>query len=189
MYHHTKLEVEQMTSDWHHHKEARDYAISLKDKRARAALRGVHSLLLESSGAIPLHFLERQLRPKCPLDLRVLYPCIARLFSDWTETPRGFSLPEKENLRQFNEAKKYISRLSSEREKVAQSNFIGILCEATLQGDEAIDLMFCCELLHPILSDDRVLDAILSGEAEDHAIHLSQNEEAWDRLWRQDDIS
>lgn len=178
-----------MTVNWHHHEEARDFAISLRDKRARAALRGVHTLLLESSGTIPLNFLEHRIQPKSALDLRILYTCISHLFSEWSESKREFNQCPNAKLTQVAEAREYVSRQKSEREKIAQSNFIAIIFQTEIQGNESIDLLFCCELLHPILSNNKTLDDILSGSAENSAIQLSQDNDAWDKLWQQDGLS
>ncbi len=167
-----------MPPELRNHNEAMAYALSLTDHRARAGLRGVHTLLLECSGATPLHFLERRLCPRFPLDLRVLYAGVSRLFSEWTETVGEVSQRECDNVAQLVAARQYVTELRSERERIAQSNLLGILCEADLREGEVVDALFCCELLHPILSDDESLDAILSGEAEQAAGDWS-HEDGW----------
>ncbi|MCC9608916.1 hypothetical protein LOC68_07865 [Blastopirellula sp. JC732] len=164
-----------MNTNWLHHEEARNYAVAIEDRQARAALRGVHTLLLESCGATPLYSLERQLRPIFPLDLRVVYRCVASLFSEWKENAREAHLTKNENVRNLDNAKEYVSRLNGEREKTAQLNFVQLLCEAALKENKVIDVLFCCELLHPILSDDDALDNILSGRAENCSVDVWQD--------------
>src|SRR4051812_17271553 len=93
--------------------EAQRFANAVSNVAARAALRGVHTLILEAGGAPPLHFLPERYSPIQLLDILIFYKVVERLFAGWTDEFRAF--PEvpgnRDRISQLQEAKALISTL------------------------------------------------------------------------------
>jgi hypothetical protein len=157
-----------MNYAFEHHLEAQRYADITPSLTARAALRGIHTLILECAGG-NLHFLPDRFQPIQTLDVLFFYKVVARLFAEWTEEIRD--LPEasgnRECVLQLQEAKDLIPTLPTQRAQVGLANFISILLATPVPRGTFIDALFCCRLVSVLLSDLESLESILRGEAEE----------------------
>lgn len=157
-----------MNHAFEHHLEAQRYAATVNNNSARAALRGIHELILECAG-MSLHFLPGRYQPIQTLDVLFFYKAVERLFAEWTDEIR--ILPEaagnRERLLQLREARGLISTLPTERAKVGLANFIAILLATPIPAGTFIDALFCCRLVSVLLSYPESLERILRGEAEE----------------------
>jgi hypothetical protein len=155
-----------------HHLEAQRYADTVTSIPARAALRGIHTLILETGG-LQLRFLPERYHPIQPLDVLVYYKVVERLFAAWTDEMRR--LPEapgnRDRLLQLQEAEALIPALSTKRARIGLANFIAILLATPLPVGVVIDALYCSRLLSVLLSYPGLLERILSGEAEKDAIY------------------
>jgi hypothetical protein len=155
-----------------HHLEAQRYADTVSDSRARAALRVIHNMILESAGW-DLRVLPERYQPTATLDVLLLYRAVARLFVAWTERPRN--LPDspgtRDRLALLDEAESLVHATTTERVRVGLSNFISILLASPIPSGQTVDVLFCCRLVSVLLSFPGLLDRILSGEAEKDAVY------------------
>jgi hypothetical protein len=162
-----------MSSGFEHHLEAQRHADAVTSLRARAALRLLHRLILETV-ELQLHFLPERCLPVHTLDVLFLYRAVERLFAEWTDEIRR--LPEapgnRERLLQRPEAEALIQTLPTERARVGLANFISILLATPIPAGTFIDALFCCRLVSVLLSYPGLLERILSGEAEKDAIYV-----------------
>jgi hypothetical protein len=160
-----------MNQGFQHHREAQRYAEALTHLRARAALRYLHRLILES-GSLQLYFLPERYEPAHVVDALLLYRAVARLFAEWTDEIR--SLPEvpgnRERLLQLREAEALIPTLPMERARVGLANFIAILLATPIPAGTFVDALFCSRLVAVLLSHPGLLGRILGGEPE--AVHV-----------------
>jgi hypothetical protein len=156
-----------MSAVFEHHLEAQRYADTVTNPAARAALRGIHHLILEARGS-PLRFQPERYRPSRTLDLPFFYQAVERLFADWTDEVRR--LPEvpgnREQLLQLQQAEALIPALSTARAQAGLANFISIPLATPIPPGTFVDALFCCRLLSILLSHPGCLDRILSGQAE-----------------------
>jgi hypothetical protein len=161
-----------MNHVFEHHLEAQRYADTVTSIPARAALRGIHNLILESSGS-PLRFLPERYRPVKTLDVLFFYRAVERLFTEWTDEVR--ELPEapgnRDRLLQLQEAEALIPSLSTERARVGLANFISIRLATPIPAGTFIDALFCSRLLSVLLSYPGLVEGILRGETEKEAIY------------------
>jgi hypothetical protein len=156
-----------MSHGFQHHHEAQRYAEALTNLQARAGLRYLHRLILET-GSLRLYFLPERYEPAHTIDVLLLYRAVERLFAEWTEDIR--SLPEvtgnRERLLQLREAEALIPALPTDRAKVGLANFISILLATPIPAGTFVDALFCPRLVAVLLSYPGLLDRILSGEPE-----------------------
>jgi hypothetical protein len=156
-----------MSHGFQHHHEAQRYAEALTNLQARAALRYLHRLILESV-SLQLYFLPERYKPAHTVDALLLYQVVGRLFSEWSDEIR--SLPEvpgnRDRLLQLREAEGLIPTLPTERARVGLTNFISILLATPIPAGTFVDALFCSRLVAVLLSYPGLLDRILSGEPE-----------------------
>lgn len=162
-----KKDVNPMNHDFERHHEAQSYMESLTSLSARAALRALHNLILDTGSKHP-RFLPERCQPVQTLDLLYLYRAVARLFTEWTEQPRR--LPEspgnRKRLLQLPEAEALIPTLPTELAQLGLANFINILLATPIPAGMFVDALFCSRLVAVLLSHPGLLDSILSGEPE-----------------------
>jgi hypothetical protein len=156
-----------MSHGFEHHHEAQRYAEALTSLPARAALRVIHTLILET-GSLQLRFLPERYQSVQTVDALYLYQAVGRLFAEWTDEIRP--LPEapgnRERLLQLQAAEALIPNLPTERARVGLANFIFILLATPIPAGKFVDALFCSRLVAVLLSYPGLLDRILSGEPE-----------------------
>lgn len=155
-----------MNGSFEHHLEAQRFADGVANDAARAALRGVHNLILETAGG-QLRFLPERYRPVHTFDVHFFYRIVEKLFREWTDKVK--LLPEipdnRDRLLQLPEAMTLVSAMHSEAARAGLANFIGLLLATPLPVGTVVDVLFCCRLLLVLLAPDS-LERILSGAAE-----------------------
>jgi hypothetical protein len=156
-----------MAHAFERHLEAQRYADTVTSLPGRAALRVIHTFILETAGS-ELRFLPERYRPVQTLDVLFFYQAVERLFAEWTDEIRR--LPEvpgnRERLLQLQEAEALIPTLPTGRARVGLANFISILLATPIPAGTFVDALFCSRLVAVLLSYPGLLDRILSGEAE-----------------------
>lgn len=159
-----------MSGFFEHHLEAQRFADGVANDAARAALRGVHNLILETAGG-QLRFLPERYRPVQTLDVLFFYCIVETLFREWTHEVKH--LPEipdnRDRLLQLPEAMTLVSAMHSATARAGLANFIGLLLATPLPVGASIDVLFCCRLLLVLLAPES-LERILSGAAECEAV-------------------
>ncbi|HTU90804.1 MAG TPA: hypothetical protein VMF69_12065 [Gemmataceae bacterium] len=156
-----------MSNGFERHLEAQRHAEAITSLPARAALRYLHRLILETVG-LQLYFLPERYQSIHTVDSLFLYQAVERLFAEWTDEIR--CLPEapgnRERLLRLQEAEDLIPTLPTERARVGLANFISILLATPVPARTFVDALFCSRLVAVLLSYPGLLDRILSGEAE-----------------------
>lgn len=156
-----------MSHGFEHHHEAQRYAEAITNLPARAALRFLHRLILETGGS-ELYFLPERYQAVHTVDVLFLYQAVGHLFAEWTDERRR--LPEtpgnRERLLHLQEAKELIPTLPTEPARVGLDNFISILLATPIPAEAFVDALFCSRLVAVLLSYPGLLDRILSGEPE-----------------------
>ncbi len=156
-----------MTHAFQRHLEAQRYADAVTNLPARAALRVIHALILETGG-LQLRFLPERYRPSHTLDVLFFYQAVERLIAEWTDELR--LLPEapgnRERLLHLHEAEELIPGLPTERARVGLTNFIALLLASPIPAGTFVDALFCSRLVAVLMCYPGLLDRILSGEPE-----------------------